>query len=126
MPVGGVDACRALDIKFRLTAKALKNWSQEHIGSVRLQLFMAKELIAQLDVVQERRLLSDDECSMRRDLKRRCLGLASMARTIARHRSCIRFLEEGDANTKNFSSPGMSQSKEKLHCGCATQWGLVL
>jgi hypothetical protein len=30
------------------------------------------------------------------------LGLASMARTIARHRSQIRFLEEGDANTKFF------------------------
>jgi hypothetical protein len=89
MPVGGVDACRALDIKFRLTAKALKNWSREHVGSVRQQLFMAKELIAQLDIAQERRLLSDEECSMRRDLKRRCLGLASMARTIARHRSRI-------------------------------------
>lgn len=36
------------------------------------------------------------------DLKCRCLGLASMARTIACHRSRIRYLEEGDANTKFF------------------------
>jgi hypothetical protein len=32
----------------------------------------------------------------------RSLGLASLARTIARQRSRVRFLEEGDANTRYF------------------------
>lgn len=46
----GVDACRALDIKLRSTAKALKSWSARNVGSMRFQLFMARELIAHLDV----------------------------------------------------------------------------
>ena len=72
------------------------------MGSVRLQLLMARELIAQLDAAQETRMLTDDELSLRGELKCRSLGLASLARTIARHRSRIRYLEEGDANTKIF------------------------
>lgn len=47
-------------------------------------------------------MLDDDELELRRDLKLECLGLASLARTIACQRSRIRFLEEGDANTKFF------------------------
>lgn len=100
-PISNVDACRVLNIKFRLTAKALKNWSRENVGSVRLQLFMARELIAHLDVAQEQRELTDEEWSLRKDLKRRCLGLASMSRTIARHRSRIRYWER-EMRTRNF------------------------
>ena len=73
-----------------------------NIGSVRLQLLMARELIAQLDAAQDYRLLSEEELALRSDMKRHSLGLASLARTIARHRSRIRYLEEGDANTKFF------------------------
>jgi hypothetical protein len=73
-----------------------------NIGSVRLQLFMGRELIAQFDATQESRELSEDERSLRSDLKRQSLGLASLARTIARHRSRIRFLEEG-TRTRNSS-----------------------
>lgn len=83
-------------------AKALMSWSRCTVGSVRSQLFMAREVIAQLDAAQERRDLSDEELSLQRDLKRHSLGLAYMARTIARQRSRIRFLSEGDAKTKFF------------------------
>jgi hypothetical protein len=72
------------------------------VGSVRLQLYMTREIIAQLDKAQESRMLTNDELAWRRDLKCRSLGLASLACTIARHRSRIRYLEEGDANTKFF------------------------
>lgn len=44
-----VDACRLLDIKLRCTANALKSWSMRQIGSVRHQLFMSRELLAQFD-----------------------------------------------------------------------------
>jgi hypothetical protein len=74
------------DAKFRRTAKALKSWSMRNIGSVRLQRFMARKLIAQLDAAQENRLLKE-EGLMGADLKCRSLGFASLARTIARHRS---------------------------------------
>jgi len=100
--VPSVDACRLLDIKFRRTARALQSWSMRKVGSVRLQLYMTREIIAQLDKAQESRMLTNDELAWRRDLKCRSLGLASLARTIARHRSRIRYLEEGDANTKFF------------------------
>lgn len=54
------------------------------IGSVRSQLFMARELIAQFDKAQESRLLSDGEQALHKNLKLMSLGLASLSRTIAR------------------------------------------
>lgn len=99
---GDVDPCRLLDIKLRRTAKALKCWSMRHVGSVRQQLVMARELIAELDVAQESRDLTEAEHNFRAVLKGCCLGLASLARTMARHRCMVRFLGEGDANTKFF------------------------
>jgi hypothetical protein len=85
--VPNADACRVVDVKLRATAKALQSWSMRNVGSVRAQLFMAREFIAQLDAAQEVRSLSNEELSMRKDLKMRSLGLASLARTIARQRS---------------------------------------
>jgi len=61
----GVDACRRLDIKLRLTAKALKSWSMRFVGSVRQQLFMARELVAHFDKAQERRILTEEEHALR-------------------------------------------------------------
>jgi hypothetical protein len=43
------DACRILDYKLRDTAKALKRWSQRFVGSVRLQLAVAREVIFKLE-----------------------------------------------------------------------------
>lgn len=63
---------------------------------------MARELVLKLDKAAERRSLSDEEYTLRKELKLKCLGLSSLERTIARQRSRIRFLAEGDANTKYF------------------------
>lgn len=60
------DPCHVLDHKLRRTARALQSWSMKSIGSVRSQLFMARELIAQLDKAQEDRLLTDDEHALRK------------------------------------------------------------
>jgi hypothetical protein len=46
--------------------------------------------------------MSVDEQTMRKQLKLISLGLASLAPTIAQQRSRLRFLEEGDTNTKFF------------------------
>jgi hypothetical protein len=60
-----------------------------------------------------------EELSLRDELKGHSLGLASLARTIARHRSRIRYLEEGDANTKFFHLQACHRSRknvfERLH-----------
>lgn len=79
----GIDACRVLDFKLR-TARALQSWSMKNIGSVHSQLFMARELIAQFDKAQEDRLLTDEEQALHKQLKVISLGLASLARMIAR------------------------------------------
>jgi hypothetical protein len=49
------DAFRALDYKLRNTAVALKKWSAKHVGSVRLQLAIAKEVVYRFECTQERR-----------------------------------------------------------------------
>jgi mannosylglycoprotein endo-beta-mannosidase len=46
--------------------------------------------------------LSGGEAWLRKSLKLSLLGLASLERTIARQRSRIHWLQEGDANTKLF------------------------
>jgi hypothetical protein len=63
---------------------------------------MANEIILCLDVAQESRLLSLDEQNLRRGLKLRVLGLASLERTIARQRARVAGLRAGDANTQYF------------------------
>ena len=98
-----VDHCRVLDFLLRRTTRALKSWSSRHVGSVRFQLFAARELISHLNRAPDERGLTDEEHMLRKDLKRESLGLALLARTIARQRSRIRFLGEGDANTMFFS-----------------------
>ena len=63
---------------------------------------MAREVILRFDEAQEVRALSDWEAALRKALKLRVLGLASLARTIARQRSRLLFLVEGDANTRFY------------------------
>lgn len=82
--------------------KELQRWSSTKIGEIKAQLLMAHELILQLDIMQESRGLTDDEAGLRRRMKMRCLGLSSLERTMARQRSWVRQLAEGDDNTSYF------------------------
>ena len=101
-PWPNADAFRVLDYKLRNTAKALKSWDAKHVGSVRLQLVIAKELVLRFDVAQENRILAPHELCLRRKTTASCLGLASLLRTITRQRSRILNIAEGDANTRFF------------------------
>jgi hypothetical protein len=96
------DPFRQLDCLLRNTAKELQSWAAKKVGNVREQLILAHEVVLQLDRVQDRRILSDDEHTMRRELKGLCLGLTSLERTIARQRSRITYPREGGPNTKFF------------------------
>jgi hypothetical protein len=91
-----------LAVKLSATAKALASWSDRFIGNNKLQILIANELILRLDAAMEVRPLSVEERGLRRLLKRKLLELASLERTIARHRSRIHWLSEGDACTKFF------------------------
>ena len=48
-----IDAFRCLNFKLRNTAKMLRSWSAKNIGSVRLQLAIAKEIVLRLDAAQD-------------------------------------------------------------------------
>lgn len=63
---------------------------------------MAKEVIHQLDIVQDSRALQQDELWLRSSLKKHSLALSSLLRTVARIRSRIGWLQDGDANTRLF------------------------
>jgi hypothetical protein len=117
------DAFRSLHIKLHNTAKALNHWSQKFVGSVRFQLAVAKEVIFKLEQAQDSRPLSVEERELRVELKFKCLGLALLARMIARQRSRILHLKEGDANTRYYQLQACHRSKKSFidkfsHQGC--------
>jgi len=84
------------------TARALRSWSKLLFSNARLQLYIANEVIFRLDVAQESRRLSEEENSLRRDLKIRILGLAALERSRRRQASRINFIKAGDACTSFF------------------------
>jgi hypothetical protein len=76
---------------------------------------LAKEIVHRLEIERDSRELTENEEWLRKKLKLRCLGLASLERTIARLRSRILYLKEGDANTSFFSSASKVQEKEEFY-----------
>lgn len=91
-----------LDQRIRATTLLLRRWSAAKIGSIAMQLAMSREVILVLEIVQESRSLMDWELNLCKTLKIRVLGLSSFLRTIVHQRARIRFLAEGDANTKFY------------------------
>jgi hypothetical protein len=63
---------------------------------------LARHILHNLEIAQDHRVLSEDENWLRCELKRLCLVLASLERTIARLRSRVRYLKDGDVNTSFF------------------------
>jgi hypothetical protein len=92
-------------------AKDLQRWHQKRVGSVRDQLLVANEVILQLDIAQESRLLSDPELRLRRGLKMRVLGLASLERMIARQRARVAAVRDGDVATQFFRISAASRRR---------------
>ena len=96
------DPFHRLDVLLRNTAKFLTAWGQWKVGNIKLQIACANLVILRLDCAQETRTLTKGERWLRATLKHAVLGLASLERTIARQRSRVKWLQEGDANTKLF------------------------
>jgi hypothetical protein len=97
-----IDPFKRLDALFRNAAEYFQAWGEKRVGNIKLKIAMANTLILRFDVAQESRALSPTEAWLRKVLKLVVLGLASLERTIARQRSRLRWLREGDANTKLF------------------------
>lgn len=118
------DSMHILDYKLRATAQALESWSQRFVGSIRMQLAVAREVFQCLNAAQDNRALTAEELEVRKELKCKTLGLSLLARTIARQSSRIQFLAEGDTNTrffqlhacqrhrKNFADQGITVTSE--------------
>jgi hypothetical protein len=112
--------------KFRATVRALQSWSQKTIGHVNTQLEMAREIFHQLEIAQDHRTLSPLETWLRNKLKLHSLALSSFQRTIARSRSRITWLSEGDANTALFHSHARHRKRKNFICKLTTDEGMVL
>jgi hypothetical protein len=93
---------KTLDLKLKATARKLQSWIGKHVGHVRSQLALAREILHKLEIAQDSRSLSLAEIWLRNMLKKHTLFLSSLQRTIARSRLRISWLKVGDANTKLF------------------------
>ncbi|XP_071678288.1 uncharacterized protein [Lolium perenne] len=110
---GGVpaDPLRRLGFKLLRVSRGLSRWSQRRVGSVRDSILLANEVILRLDVAQDSRQLSPAEHWLRRGLKLKVLGLASLQRTITRQRARVAGLTEGDASSQFFRILATSRKK---------------
>jgi hypothetical protein len=69
---------------------------------VHSQLALTKEVLHRLEMTQDIRVLIQVEIWLKNRLKKKALLLSSLMRSMARLRSRISWLKEGDANTKLF------------------------
>jgi hypothetical protein len=89
-----------LDAKIKAITKGLQSWSDKNVGNISSHLALAREILHQLEIANDSRALSPSEVWFRNNLKKHSLALASLKRTIARQRTHIGWLWEGDTNTK--------------------------
>jgi hypothetical protein len=101
-----------LHIKLSRTTKALKSWSRKMASQGKMTMTVCKEVIAQLDISQERRTLFPEERGLVKSLKLRLLALAAIEKSRARQRSRITWLRLGDANTKCFHLMANARKKK--------------
>jgi exonuclease III len=92
----------SLDAKIKALTRGLQSWSDKTVGNVNFQLALACEILHQLEIANDFRVLAVGEMWLKNSLKKHSFALASLKRTIARSRSHISWLQKGDANTKLF------------------------
>jgi len=115
-----------LHIKLTRTAKALKQWARKLIGNNKLLLCAAGQLIGILDVVQEHRQLSEDEISLRRDLKVRFLGLTAVEKLRAKQKSRLTHIKANESSSKLFFLYANGRRRKNFIRQLVTQDGIKL
>ena len=113
-PVSSSCAVERLFLKLQRLSRDLQKWGQRKIGNVKLQLGTTKEILHHLEIARDSRDLSPSEEWLRKKLKLHCLGLASLECTIARLRSRVLYLKEGDANTSFFHQQARYRKKKNF------------
>jgi hypothetical protein len=98
-PLRDTNPCCRLDWLLQNTARMLKSWSDKHIGNVRMQLEVAKEVVHRLEMARDRRTLAAHEESLRQRLKLKSLSPSSLQRSITHQESRLLWPSEGDAFT---------------------------
>jgi hypothetical protein len=114
-PLGNVSPFTGLDWLLHNTVMCPKCWSDRTIGSVRLQLEMAKEIMHWLEIARDTRRLSAGEEEMCKPLKLKSLALASLQGMIARQE--LRILGLGEGGRANSFLPCACQcsSQKEVH-----------
>jgi hypothetical protein len=103
-----------LNLKLKAAAKGLHESSAKKVGNISSTLALAQVLLHHLEVAQDSLLLSSAELWFKINLKKHSVALASLQRTIARLRSRIGWLREGDANTKLFHMHSRFRKKKNF------------
>jgi hypothetical protein len=103
-----------LTLKFRAAGNGLESWSDKRVGHFKSQLEMAREITHQLEMARDFRQLSSLETWLCQCLKEHCLALSSLLHKIARLRSRITWLQEGDANTSLFHSQARYKKRKNF------------
>ena len=112
--------------KFRTLVRKLQSWSQKKVGHVNSQLALAREVLHQLEIAQDSRELSRLELWLKNKLKPHSLALSSLQRTIARSRSRIGWLKEGDANTSLFHAHARHRKRKNFIAKITMVEGTIL
>ena len=114
-----------LSRKLQATSRALQSWSAKKVGCLKLQLEMAWELLHMFEMAQELRVLSPAEDWFRCALKKRILALSSWSRSVARLRSRVTWLKDGDANTSLFHAQARCRKKRNFIASLTSTEGEV-
>jgi hypothetical protein len=84
------------------------------VGNIHVQLKVAKEVVAKLEVARDCRQLAVHEEALHCQMKLKSMGLSSLQRTIAEQESRIWWLSEGDAPTKFFHVQASARQRCKF------------
>jgi hypothetical protein len=84
------------------SCRVLASLGDRKFVNLKLQIAMANVVIHHFDAAQDYRVLSTEEWWLGKSLKQHMLGLSSLERTMARQRSRMRWLKDGDADSKLF------------------------
>lgn len=89
--------------KLKLIKVALREWHQNHSQNIPSKLENIKGRMAELDEKGEHSFLGDDEVEELHDLSEELHSLSRIHSSICWQQSRIRWLREGDANSKKKS-----------------------
>jgi hypothetical protein len=76
--VPGISPLNILFFELQQMTSRLKQWSKSLFCNAWIELHMSNEIIHRLDMAQNVRQLSPEECELRQELKSRVFGLAAV------------------------------------------------